>query len=77
MDPTLRAWWEQRKKGRPAPLVMPYLSELLEGQDQGEECLGYLRMILARVLDLENRAAVLRDQIRKEREAASSPRAVS
>jgi hypothetical protein len=77
MDATLRAWWEQRKKGRPAPLVVPYLSGLLEAQEEGEGCLVCLRMILSRVLDLESRAAVLLNQIRKERGAAPPPKAAS
>jgi hypothetical protein len=77
MDPTLRAWWEQRKKGRPAQPVVSYLSELLEAQDRGEECLACLCMILNRVRDMESQAAVLRNQIRKEWEAASPAKVAS
>jgi hypothetical protein len=66
MDPTRRAWWEQRaKERRPATVVVPSLSELLAAQDEGEACLGRLRRILDRVRELKNQAAVLRDQIRK------------
>jgi hypothetical protein len=66
MDPALRTWLERRANGQTPPIVAGHLATLWQARQVGRECLARLRLILARVREMEIRAAVLRDQFRRE-----------